>query len=59
MAEDARRQKIEDRKARDEIKRQIEQDKQERRERAEREKLLRQGGTVEGTMFSPALCTFT
>lgn len=59
MAEDARRQKIEDRKARDEIKRQIEQDKQERRERAEREKLLRQGGTVEGTMLSPALCTFT
>ena len=59
MAEDARRQKIEDRKARDEIKRQIEQDKQERRERAEREKLLRQGGTVEGTMVAPALCTFT
>ncbi|KAI5120942.1 hypothetical protein M0805_001647 [Coniferiporia weirii] len=43
-AEQLRKEKLDDARAREEIRRKIEQDKAERRERAEREKLLREGG---------------
>ena len=45
-AERARLDKLEDAKARAEIKRKIEEDKAERRARAEKEKALREGGSV-------------
>lgn len=46
QAEKARLDKLEDAKARAEIKRKIEEDKAERRARAEKEKALREGGSV-------------
>ncbi|THH07966.1 hypothetical protein EW145_g3034 [Phellinidium pouzarii] len=45
-AESARREKLDEARARAEVKRKIEEDKAERRERAEREKALRAGGSV-------------